>query len=66
MNLILLAIERLYINDFNIEADNRKLRGLVDLVTRVNKAIPGTIDAIGIQSHLPVRLPKPIVLFLRR
>ncbi|KAF6759906.1 glycoside hydrolase superfamily, partial [Ephemerocybe angulata] len=49
----------LYINDYNIEADNAKLRGLVDVVSRMNKANPGTVDAIGVQSHLAVRSHPP-------
>ncbi|KAJ3533180.1 hypothetical protein NMY22_g7444 [Coprinellus aureogranulatus] len=42
----------LYINEYNIESDNAKLRGLVALVDRINSASPRTIDAIGLQAHL--------------
>lgn len=45
---------RLYINEYNIESDNPKLRALVGLVTKINEADPGSIDGIGFQSHLSV------------
>ncbi|KAF5341688.1 hypothetical protein D9611_001449 [Ephemerocybe angulata] len=53
-SLCSLLFQKLYINDYNIEADNAKLRGLVGPVSRINKFNPGTIDAIGMQSHLAV------------
>ncbi|KAF5311349.1 hypothetical protein D9611_012545 [Ephemerocybe angulata] len=42
----------LYINDYNLDSANAKVRGLVALVGRVNKANPGTIDGAGTQMHL--------------
>jgi GH35 family endo-1,4-beta-xylanase len=45
----------LYINDYNLDSANAKVRGLVSLVNRVNQANPGTIDGAGTQMHLQVR-----------
>ncbi|KAH6917790.1 xylanaseF1 [Coprinopsis sp. MPI-PUGE-AT-0042] len=42
----------LYINDYNLDSDNAKTRGMVSLVNRVNTANPGTIDGLGTQAHL--------------
>ncbi|KAJ2924565.1 hypothetical protein H1R20_g12540, partial [Candolleomyces eurysporus] len=42
----------LYINDYNLDSANAKVRGLVNLVNRVNQANPGTIDGAGTQMHL--------------
>jgi endo-1,4-beta-xylanase len=42
----------LYINDYNLDSDNAKTRGMVNLVNRVNTANPGTIDGLGTQGHL--------------
>ncbi|KAF8655793.1 hypothetical protein AX16_002879 [Volvariella volvacea WC 439] len=42
---------KLYINDYNLDSNNAKVRGLVALVNRVNSG--GTlIDGIGTQAHL--------------
>ncbi|KAG2008630.1 acetyl xylan esterase [Coprinopsis cinerea AmutBmut pab1-1] len=42
----------LYINDYNLDSDNAKVRGMVNLVNRVNQANPGTVDGMGTQMHL--------------
>ncbi|TEB17676.1 glycoside hydrolase family 10 and carbohydrate-binding module family 1 protein [Coprinellus micaceus] len=42
----------LYINDYNLDSNNAKVRGLVNLVNKINQATPGTIDGAGTQMHL--------------
>ncbi|KAF7441115.1 hypothetical protein PC9H_001464 [Pleurotus ostreatus] len=42
---------KLYINDYNLDSNNAKVRGLVALVNRVNSANK-LIDGIGTQMHL--------------
>ncbi|EAU89648.2 F xylanase [Coprinopsis cinerea okayama7 len=48
----------LYINDYNLDSDNAKVRGMVNLVNRVNQANPGTVDGMGTQMHLGPFQPK--------
>ncbi|KAF4604199.1 hypothetical protein EYR38_004621 [Pleurotus pulmonarius] len=42
---------KLYINDYNLDSNNAKVRGMVALVNRVNSASK-LIDGIGTQMHL--------------
>ncbi|KAH6911481.1 xylanaseF1 [Coprinopsis sp. MPI-PUGE-AT-0042] len=42
----------LYINDYNLDSDNAKVRGMVAVVNRANQASAGTIDGLGSQGHL--------------
>ncbi|TFK72209.1 glycoside hydrolase [Pluteus cervinus] len=42
---------KLYLNDYNLDSDNAKLRGLVALVGRVNAGTK-LIDGLGTQMHL--------------
>ncbi|KAK7049403.1 hypothetical protein VNI00_006004 [Paramarasmius palmivorus] len=48
----LIEVERLYINDYNLDSANAKLQGLVNLVNRVNGGGTQLIDGIGTQTHL--------------
>ncbi|KAF9466274.1 glycoside hydrolase superfamily [Collybia nuda] len=48
---------KLYINDFNLDRINAKVKGLVALVTRINSGATRFIDGIGSDLHLVVRFP---------
>ena len=44
----------MFINDYNLDSNNRKVQGIVALVKRVNLATGNLIDGIGTQMHLNV------------
>ncbi|KAF5379913.1 hypothetical protein D9757_007196 [Collybiopsis confluens] len=43
---------KLYINDYNLDSNNAKVQGLVNLVKQVNSGGTKLIDGIGTQMHL--------------
>lgn len=42
--------KRLYIHEYDLEREGLKLQAMIDLLSRINKANPGTIDGISIES----------------
>lgn len=46
---------RLYINDYNLDSNNAKTQGMINLIKRINTSSK-LIDGVGTQMHLSVSI----------